>query len=187
MSGINRVVLVGRLTRDVEVRKTQSGLSVASYTVAVDRGFRASANGPSADFINCVSWRQSADFLGSYGRKGAMVGIDGSIQTRNYVANDGHKVYVTEVVTDQVQLLESKAQTQERMAQENSYSAPSYSQPSYSQPNYSAPVQQAAPSYSAPVQQAPVQSQPQPASNNSGTEFDTGSSMIDLTKEDLPF
>ncbi len=180
MSGINRVVLVGRLTRDVEVKKTPNGISVASYSVAVDRGFKASANGPSADFINCVSWRQSADFLGSYGRKGALVGVEGSIQTRNYVANDGHKVYVTEIVTDSVQLLESKAQTQERMGQQGGYNAPSYSAPNYSQPNYSAPVQPA-PAYSAPAPQAT------PSEPSGTSEFDTGSSMIDLTKEDLPF
>ncbi len=113
---INRAVLVGRLTRDVEVRKTQSGLSVASFTVACDRRFSSqnSQGQKEADFISCVAWRQSADFLGSYGRKGALVGVEGRIQTRNYQDRDGRKVYVTEVVCDNVQLLESRSASQAR-------------------------------------------------------------------------
>ena len=117
---INRVVLVGRLTRDVEVRKTQSGLSVATFTVACDRRGSRDANGQkTADFISCVAWRQTADFLGQYARKGALVGVDGKIQTRNYDGPDGRKVYVTEVLADSVQLLESRAASQNRQPQDN--------------------------------------------------------------------
>lgn len=126
---INRVVLVGRLTRDVEVRKTASGLSVATFTVACDRRMARGQDGnnqQSADFISCVAWRQAADFLGSYARKGALVGVEGRIQTRNY-DRDGQKVYVTEIVCDTVNLLESKSQSQSR-AQNSSYQQP-YSQP----------------------------------------------------------
>lgn len=107
MININRVVLVGRLTRDVEVRKTGSGLSVATFTVAVSRRYSrqdSQNNQPNADFISCVAWRQSADFLGNYGKKGTLIGVEGRIQTRNYDAADGHKVYVTEVVCDSVEL-----------------------------------------------------------------------------------
>ncbi len=102
---INRVVLVGRVTKDVEVRKTTSGLSVAQFTVACNR--RQSANSPErqADFINCVAWRQTADFLSQYCKKGALVGVEGRIQTRNYDNAEGRRVYVTEVVCDSVQLL----------------------------------------------------------------------------------
>ena len=131
---INRVVLVGRLTRDVEVRKTASGLSVATFTVACDRRMARGQDGnnqQSADFISCVAWRQAADFLGSYARKGALVGVEGRIQTRNY-DRDGQKVYVTEIVCDTVNLLESKSQSQSR-AQNSSYQDNSYQQP-YSQP-----------------------------------------------------
>jgi single-strand DNA-binding protein len=107
---INRVVLVGRLTKDIEVRKTQTGLSVTSFTVACNR---KSTNGNSdADFINCTAWRQAADFLGSYAKKGALIGVEGRIGTSNYTNNAGVKVYVTEVVCDQVQLLESKSKNQ---------------------------------------------------------------------------
>ncbi|MBP3890828.1 MAG: single-stranded DNA-binding protein [Solobacterium sp.] len=110
---INRVVLVGRLTRDVEVRKTQTGISVASFTVACDRrGSKDAQSGQTADFISCVAWRQSADFLGQYARKGALIGVDGHIQTRNYDDKDGKRVYVTEVVADSVRLLGSRNQSE---------------------------------------------------------------------------
>ena len=126
---INRVVLVGRLTKDVEVRKTGTGLSVASFTVACDRRGSRDAQGQSqADFINCVAWRQAADFLGQYARKGALVGVEGRISTRNYDDKDGKKVYVTEVVCDNVRLLESKSQSESRReSSSDSYDMPTES------------------------------------------------------------
>ena len=126
---INRVVLVGRLTKDVEVRKTGTGLSVASFTVACDRRGSRDAQGQSqADFINCVAWRQAADFLGQYARKGALVGVEGRISTRNYDDKDGKKVYVTEVVCDNVRLLESKSQSESRKeSSSDSYDMPTES------------------------------------------------------------
>ena len=110
---INRVVLVGRLTKDPALRKTQSQTSVVSFTVAINRRFQ---NQEQTDFINCVAWNKTADFLGRYARKGALVGVEGRIQTRNYDDASGCKVYVTEVVCDNVQLLESKAVAQSREA-----------------------------------------------------------------------
>lgn len=113
---INNVVLVGRLTRDIELRKTQSGLSVASFTVACDRRLsqeQRNNNEQSADFISCVAWRGSADFLGNYAHKGDTVGVEGRIQTRSY-DRDGQKVYVTEIVANNVSILHS---TQPRQAQ----------------------------------------------------------------------
>ena len=119
---INNVVLVGRLTRDIELRKTQSGLSVASFTIACDRRLsqeQRNNNEQSADFISCVAWRGSADFLGKYARKGDTVGVEGKIQTRNY-DRDGQRVYVTEVLANSVNLLHSKqtVQTQEQASYE---------------------------------------------------------------------
>lgn len=102
---MNSVAISGRLTADVEVKKTQSGLSVASFTVAVQK------DKEHADFVNCVAWRQSADFLGQYSHKGDMVGVMGRISTRNY-ERDGQKVYVTEVTADRVEILAKKAQPQ---------------------------------------------------------------------------
>ena len=119
---INSVVLVGRLTKDVEVKKTQSGLSVASFTVACDRRLsqeQRNNNEQSADFISCVAWRGSADFLGKYAHKGDTVGVEGRIQTRSY-NRDGQRVYITEVLANSVNLLHSKqtAQLQEQASYE---------------------------------------------------------------------
>ena len=159
---INRVVLVGRLTRDVEVRKTASGLSVATFTVACDRRMARGQDGnnqQSADFISCVAWRQAADFLGSYARKGALVGVEGRIQTRNY-DRDGQKVYVTEIVCDTVNLLESKSQSQNR-AQNSGYQDNSYQQP---------------------------YSQPKPSRNDDFVSDDFGAGIgMDISSDDLPF
>lgn len=106
---INRTVIVGRLTKDPEVRKTQSGKSVCQVTVACDRNRKKDENSqePTADFISCVIWNQPADFLGQYGHKGSLVGVDGRLQSRSY-DKDGQRIYVTEVVADNVRLLESK-------------------------------------------------------------------------------
>ena len=102
---INKVILVGRLTKDVELRKTNTNTSVCSFTLACNRRYASNAaNGQTADFINCVAWRQSAEFLSKYASKGAIVGVEGSIQTRTYDGQNG-RVYVTEVVCDNVQLI----------------------------------------------------------------------------------
>ena len=119
---INNVVLVGRLAKDIELRKTQSGLSVASFTVACDRRLsqaQKNNNEQSADFINCVAWRGSADFLGKYARKGDTVGVEGRLQTRSY-DRDGQRVYVVEVLANSVNLLHSKqtVQSQEQASYE---------------------------------------------------------------------
>ncbi len=104
---MNKVQLVGRLTRDPELRTTANGVSVCSFTVAVNRRFRNAQGEYEADFINCVAWRQSAELLAKYFTKGRMVGLVGSIQTRNY-EKDGQRVYVTEVSVEEVHFVESK-------------------------------------------------------------------------------
>ena len=110
---LNNITIAGRITRDPELRKTGSDKSVVSFTVAVNRRF----NRDESDFINVVAWNQRADFLAKYGDKGALVGVEGRLQTRNYEDKDGKLVYVTEVVADNVQLLESKAKAEERRGQ----------------------------------------------------------------------
>ncbi|MDY4003423.1 MAG: single-stranded DNA-binding protein, partial [Ligilactobacillus saerimneri] len=110
---INRVVITGRLTRDAELRYTQSGVAVASFTVAVDRQFRTQAGEREADFINCVIWRKSAENFVNFTHKGSMVGIDGRLQTRNYENQQGQRVYVTEVVVDSFALMESRSQSEQ--------------------------------------------------------------------------
>ena len=107
---INKVILVGRITKDPALRKTQNGTSVVSFTLACNR--RVPSQGQDADFINCVAWNKTADFMAQYVRKGALLGIEGRIQTRSYDDKDGKRVYVTEVVANSVQLLESKKQAE---------------------------------------------------------------------------
>lgn len=111
---INRAVLTGRLTKEAELRVTQSGLSVATFTLAVNRHSKAKGD---ADFINCVIWRKAAENFCNFTSKGSLVGIDGRIQTRSYENKSGQKVYVTEIVVDSFSLLESK---KDRLANNNS-------------------------------------------------------------------
>jgi single-strand DNA-binding protein len=103
---INRVVLVGRITGEPELRRTSTGTAVVSFTLAVDNRFQRD-NERSADFISCIAWNQSAEFMEKYVHKGDVLGVDGRISTRNYESN-GKKVYVTEVVCESLRLLQSK-------------------------------------------------------------------------------
>ncbi len=105
---INNVVLVGRLTRDAELRYTQSNIAVATFTLAVNRPFKNEAGEREADFINCVIWRQLAENLANWAKKGSLIGVTGVIQTRSYDNQQGQRVYVTEVVASNFQLLESR-------------------------------------------------------------------------------
>ncbi|MGQ5514266.1 single-stranded DNA-binding protein [Streptococcus anginosus] len=106
---INNVVLVGRMTRDAELRYTPQNQAVATFTLAVNRNFKNQSGERDADFINVVIWRQQAENLANWAKKGALIGITGRIQTRNYENQQGQRVYVTEVVADNFQLLESRA------------------------------------------------------------------------------
>lgn len=111
---INNVVLVGRLTKDPDLRYTASGVAVAQFTLAVNRNFTNANNEREADFIQCVIWRKPAETLSNYARKGTLIGLTGRIQTRNYENQQGQRVYVTEVVADNFQLLESKEVNEQR-------------------------------------------------------------------------
>ena len=105
---MNNIQLIGRLTKDVEVKFTQSGTAVGNFTLAVNRSFKNEQGEREADFINCVIWRKAAENLAQFTRKGSQIGIEGRIQTRNYENNQGQRVYVTEVVVNNFHLLESK-------------------------------------------------------------------------------
>lgn len=105
---LNRVVLVGRLTKDPELRYTASGVAVATFTLAVNRAFQNQQGEREADFINCVVWRKPAENVANFLKKGSLAGVDGRIQTRNYEGQDGRRVYVTEVVAESVQFLEPR-------------------------------------------------------------------------------
>jgi len=109
---LNRVVLVGRLTKDPDLRYTPNGVAVANFTLAVNRPFTNQQGNRDADFINCVVWRRPAENLANYMSKGSQVGVDGRVQTRTFEGQDGKTVFVTEVVADSVQFLESKGASQ---------------------------------------------------------------------------
>lgn len=127
---INRTVLVGRLTRDPELRKTGTGKSVVNFTIACNRQF---GNKEEADFINCIAWNNTADFIGNYLSKGALVGLEGRIQTGSYEDRDtGKVIYTTDVIVDNLQALESKRQREQSM---QSTSADTVSQSNYQNVN----------------------------------------------------
>ena len=106
---MNKAILIGRLTRDPEVRYTSSNRAVCQFTVAIDRPFTNQASGQrEADFINVVAWDKTGENVGKYMTKGRLVAVEGRIQTRNYENNEGRRVYVTEVVASNVQFLESR-------------------------------------------------------------------------------
>ena len=122
---INSIVLVGRLTKEVNLKYTPSNQAVATFTLAVNRNFKSQNGEREADFINCVIWRQQAENLANWAKKGALIGITGRIQTRSYENQQGQRVYVTEVVADNFQLLESRKDREAGHSQ-------GYSQPDFS-------------------------------------------------------
>ena len=106
---INRTILVGRLTKDPEVRYTSSNIAYARFTLAVNRTFAGPSGEREADFIQCIAWRKQAENLARFVRKGSLVGVEGRIQTGSYDDKEGIRKYTTDVVCDSVQFLESKS------------------------------------------------------------------------------
>ncbi|MBE6154662.1 MAG: single-stranded DNA-binding protein [Firmicutes bacterium] len=123
---MNKVILIGRLARDPELRTTPSNLSVATFSIAVSRPFNSQGGTPETDFINCVVWRRQAENLAKYCRKGSQIAVEGRIQTRNYTAQDGSKRYVTEVMCDNITFLGTKNDNQGSANPfvDNNYQAP---------------------------------------------------------------
>lgn len=105
---INRVVLVGRLTKDPELRYTPSGVPMARFTIAVNRTFTGQGGEREADFIGCIAWRKQAENLANFMKKGALIGVEGRIQTGSFEGQDGKRVYTTDVVADSIQFLEPR-------------------------------------------------------------------------------
>lgn len=185
---INNVVLVGRLTKDPDLRYTSSGSAVATFTLAVNRNFTNASGNREADFINCVIWRKPAETLANYARKGTLLGVVGRIQTRSYDNQQGQRVYVTEVVCENFQLLESRSASEQRQSQDNSsfnsggggFNSQSQPQNNFGQNNFN----------------NNQSSQPQSNNGSSGMpDFDRDSSdpfggsgsTIDISDDDLPF
>ena len=121
---INNVTLVGRLTKDPELRYTSQNQAVTLVTLAVNRNFKNQNGEREADFINVVLWRKSAENLTSWAKKGTLIGVTGRIQTRHYDNQQGQRVYVTEVVADNFQILESKKNNQSQADTAQGYQSP---------------------------------------------------------------
>lgn len=178
---INRVVLVGRLVADPELRTTGSGISVGSFRLAVNRPYKDKNGNREADFVSCIIWRKSAEVFSNFTKKGTLIAIDGRLQTRNYKKKDGNTVYVTEVVVENWSFLEKK---------ENN-SSNSNSTPTNTNASVENQTTQAVP--------ANVQTE-QPTTESASTRnaepdpavaaqslFDDPSTSIDITDDDLPF
>lgn len=135
---LNRVILMGRLVADPELKTTASGVSVTSFRIAVDRSYVKNGEERKADFIDIVCWRQTAEFVCRYFGKGSLIALEGQLQSRTYQAKDGTNRYVTEVVADNVSF------TGERRDSSNSYGNQSYNQGGYNQ-SYNAPAEPSAP------------------------------------------
>lgn len=118
---MNKVVLIGRLTKDPELRYTSNNVASATFTLAVNRPFQNQNGVREADFINVVVWRKSAETIKKYVTKGNLISVEGRIQTRNYDGQDGKKVYVTEVVADNFEFLESKGQRSTNTSVDNNF------------------------------------------------------------------
>lgn len=116
---MNLTVLVGRLTRDPELRMTQSQVAVCSFTLAVDRKFKSASGEREADFIPCVAWRKTAELINQYVQKGHRLGVIGSIQTRSWDKGDGTRGYATEVMVEEIEFLQPREQQQTRHQQED--------------------------------------------------------------------
>ncbi|MEX5141797.1 MULTISPECIES: single-stranded DNA-binding protein [Bacteria] len=155
---INNLTLVGRLTKDPDLKYTGNGTAVATFTLAVNRNFTNQSGEREADFINCVIWRKPAETLANYAKKGVLIGVTGRIQTRSYDNQQGQKVYVTEVIADNFQLLESKKADSSQNTQGSGVSN--------SQTNNYTRNQQ---------------------NTNSATADPFGNSSIDISDDDLPF
>lgn len=180
---INNVVLVGRLTRDAELRYTQSNIAVATFTLAVNRPFKNEAGGRDADFINCVIWRQSAENLANWAKKGSLIGITGVIQTRSYDNQQGQRVYVTEVVASNFQLLESRNSQQNNQGHQDHHGG--YQQQGYSNQGSSS---QNGNSYG---QQGSFfegnTTNPVPDFTRDNNPFGRPTNPLDISDDDLPF
>lgn len=127
----NKVILGGRMTADPELRQTGNGTPVTSFSIAVNRAYSAQQDNvsgqPTADFINVVAWRNRAEFVCKYFRKGSSICVVGSLQTRTWTDNNGQKRYATEVIADEVNFVDSKGESQGASYTPDAYAAPSFS------------------------------------------------------------
>lgn len=133
----NQAILAGRLTADPELKTTQSGISVTQFTVAVSRPKRKDDNTDTSDFISCVAWKERAELVTKYFRKGSAIMVIGQIQTRTWTDNNNQKRYATEVLVDNIRFVDSKADAAQKSPTANGNTgAPSYIPDAYKAPNF---------------------------------------------------
>ncbi|OBZ15909.1 single-stranded DNA-binding protein [Bacillus sp. FJAT-27264] len=161
---LNRIILIGRLTRDPELRYTPAGVAVTQFTLAVDRNFTGQNGEREADFIPVVTWRQLAETCANYLRKGRLAAVEGRIQVRNYENNEGKRVYVTEVIADNVRFLESSQNREVGNSSSHSGKSEESSNGSAGNGGYSGR-----------------------GNNNSQDPFSGDGKPIDISDDDLPF
>lgn len=178
---INRIVLVGRLTKDPELRYTPSGVAVARFTLAVNRTFSNDQGEKEADFINCTVWRKPAENTANFLKKGSLAGVEGRIQTGSYEGTDGKRVYTTEVVCDSVQFLEprSDGQRSEQSNQRQNQQSSQQNQQQGSQQSQNSNQQQN-------NQQSQYGNQQHSYAGRNDDPF-SGPGPIEVSDDDLPF
>lgn len=187
---INNVVLVGRMTRDAELKYTQSNIAVATFTLAVNRNFKNENGDREADFINVVIWRQQAENLANWAKKGTLVGITGAIQTRNYENQQGQRVYVTEVIANNFQLLESRNSQQNNQNQQQGNYQQNQSGYQQQQPNYGNQGNNFQNGNSYGQQGSFFEgntTNPVPEFTRNENPFGRSSNPLDISDDDLPF
>jgi len=173
---LNKVILIGRLTKDPDIKVTNTGNPVGSFTLAVNRNY-ASANGEKeADFINCVCFRKLAEIVGQYVKKGSLISVEGRISTRTYDGQDGQKRYVTEVICDNVVFLDTRSSSQNESQYQNQYSnqQPTFNVNQQQQNRYNKPMNNQATNQN--------YSQQQPSD-----DYFNENVNIDISEDDLPF
>lgn len=177
---INRVVLVGRLTKDPELRYTANGIAVASFTLAVNRPFSNAQGQKEADFINVVVWRKQAENVANYLKKGSQAGVDGRIQTRSFDNNEGRRIFMTEVVGDSVQFLEPRGSGGTGSGG-NQHASQGADQTNSGQPNDNSGYQ------NNPNQSSGQGGFGQGQGNQNDDPFASDGKPIDINDDDLPF
>lgn len=181
---INNTTLVGRLTKNPELKYTGSGIAVTNFTLAVERNFTNAQGERETDFINCVAWRGTAETLANFAVQGSLIGITGSIQTRNYQNNEGRTVYITEILVDNFQMLEPKSVTDSRRNQAGGGQTSN---------NYQNMQAQNTNNYSN-ANQSQNSNTNKPNENpfadinfDSGNPFESNDDVTDISDDDLPF
>lgn len=186
---LNKVILIGRLTKDPEIKVTNSGIPVGTFTLAVSRNFTTASGEREADFLICVCYRKLAEVVGRYVKKGSQISVEGRIQTRSYDGQDGVKRYVTEIICENVVFLDTKPSTNDYQGNQNNQYQQQYSSFGQQQPSFNVNQQpQAQNRYNNPSNNQAFQNNYN-NNNNSQPKDDyfSDNPNIDISEDDLPF